>query len=183
MENNDNNNSLCIKCNKTFRDIYELKRHQNKKFPCDRYEKITENGQIKYKCAYCKKLFSGLQSANYHQNHSCDSAKNTIKKNIDNNDNLNSENKENKENKDNKDNKDLHENDKLFIKKNKTQLFDLIEISSSNTSSSILDSIKESIKDSNNSGNILISLLEQLKIQNDKISKLESELESVKKTK
>jgi DNA-directed RNA polymerase subunit RPC12/RpoP len=73
--------SLCIKCNKTFRDIYELKRHQSKKFPCDRYEKLMENGQIRYKCSYCKKIFSGLQSANYHQNHSCDSAKNTIKKN------------------------------------------------------------------------------------------------------
>ncbi len=164
MENNDNN-SLCIKCNKTFRDIYELKRHQNKKFPCDRYEKLTENGQIKYKCSYCKKLFSGLQSANYHQNHSCDSAKNTIKKN----------------NEDNND--EINKDDNLFIKKNDNKLFDLIELSSSNNSSSILDSIKDSLNDSKNSGNILISLLEQIKIQNEKISKLELELENVKITK
>jgi hypothetical protein len=160
MENNDNN-SLCIKCNKSFRDIYELKRHQSKKFPCDRYEKITENGQIKYKCSYCKKLFSGLQSANYHQNHSCDSAKNTIKKNND--ENI----------------VEINKDDNLFLKKKQNKLFDLIELSSTNNSSSILDSIN----DPKNSGNILISLFEQLKIQNDKILKLESELENVKSSK
>ncbi len=167
MENINNNDSLCIKCNKTFRDIYELKRHQNKKFPCDRYEKLTENGQIKYKCAYCKKLFSGLQSANYHQNHSCDSAKNTIKKNND----------------DDIDIKNINKDDNLFIKKNDNKLFDLIELSTSNNSSSILDSIKDTLNDPKNSGNILISLLEQIKIQNEKISKLELELENVKITK
>ena len=142
-------NSFCNKCNKTFRDIYELKRHQNKKFPCDRYEKITENGKIKYKCSYCKKIFSGLQSANYHQNHSCDSIKNDIfLKNKDNkNNNLNTQN--NSENK----------------------LFDFIEISTSN------NSILKDSSQNTDSNNILSLLLEQLKIQNEKILKLESRLE------
>lgn len=159
MENND---SLCIKCNKTFRDIYELKRHQNKKFPCDRYEKLTENGQIKYKCAYCKKLFSGLQSANYHQNHSCDSAKNTIKKNNEDiNDNNNSDDNKNG----------------IFIKNN-DKLFDLIELSSSNTN---ITSILDSSSNKDNNSNILTILLEQLKIQNEKIAKLESQFDLVKK--
>jgi hypothetical protein len=50
--------SECVKCNKSFKSIYNLNKHNNKKIPCD----------LIIKCENCLKIFNTKQNLNKHNN-------------------------------------------------------------------------------------------------------------------
>lgn len=53
---------ICDKCNKVFTTSHRLKRHLNRKYPCDKDSRI---------CKFCEKLFYDSSTKNRHEKDSC----------------------------------------------------------------------------------------------------------------